>query len=98
MRTLVVAAITVILIAGFGAASSAPITEPTVQEEDFRNSFGDFDLRACEDNCRERFGYQPYELELHGRGSGRSANRVYAQCILDCNRRFWKDFDKETQK
>lgn len=54
-----------------------------------------FDLTACEEECRSRYGY---ELFWRGgyppRGSG--SYWVYTKCLQNCNRRFWKEFDKET--
>jgi hypothetical protein len=50
---------------------------------------GDFDLGGCEQDCRSRFGVDPY-----WRGSSSEVWRLYAICIQDCNRAFWKDYDR----
>jgi hypothetical protein len=50
---------------------------------------GDFDLEGCEQDCRSRFGVDPY-----WRGSPSEVWRLYAICIQDCNRAFWKDYDR----
>jgi hypothetical protein len=55
----------------------------------------DFDLSSCERICRRRFGYEPgmadvYELHQN------QPYWAYAQCIDDCNKTFWKEFDRKT--
>jgi hypothetical protein len=55
-----------------------------------------FDRESCEQECRSRFGVDPYELQFSGgwgRG-GRPGYYVYANCIQECNTRFWKEFDR----
>jgi len=56
---------------------------------------GSFDRESCERNCQERYGVEPY-----GRGVNRQRNDyyVYAQCIQDCNTRFWKDYDRRMRE
>jgi hypothetical protein len=55
------------------------------------------DLTTCQQNCRSRYGVDPYsdsdtEPQYRGRGSSGSY-WLYARCIQDCNEAFWKDFD-----
>ncbi len=52
-----------------------------------------FNLAACEEECRRRYGYDLYLMRYPGRGGG--AYRIYTKCVQDCNRKFWKAFDKE---
>jgi hypothetical protein len=55
----------------------------------------DIDLDSCQQDCRERYGLDV--LDLHrGGGDMRGRYYLYARCIENCNRRFWKQFDKET--
>jgi hypothetical protein len=60
-----------------------------------RPAFGDeFDLEACQQECRSKFGVDPY----WGHGGGSSMWRLYAICIQDCNAKFWKEYDRRIQK
>jgi len=58
------------------------------------------DLNACQQKCRGRLGvvmYSDTDSEpqwFRGRGSSRN-DYAYAQCMEECNRAFWKDFDKK---
>lgn len=54
-----------------------------------------FDREDCEEQCRRRFGVNPYVLQF--RDGGILRFRLYARCIQDCNRRFWRDFDEESE-
>lgn len=61
----------------------------------FRPAFGDeFDLGACQQECRSKYGVDPY----WGHGGGTSMWRLYAICIQDCNSKFWKEYDRRIQK
>ena len=53
-----------------------------------------FDLAACEQECRMRYGYELYWRRYPPSGGG--SYWVYTKCLQNCNRRFWKEFDKET--
>ena len=46
-----------------------------------------FDRETCLQDCRERYG--PW---AGGRDDPRG--RLYAQCVQDCERQFWKDYDR----
>jgi hypothetical protein len=56
-------------------------------------------LGDCEQDCRSRFGVDPYaDVQFRGgRGGGGSGfpYYAYANCIQQCNTKFWKRFDKE---
>ncbi len=58
---------------------------------------GEFDLEACEQDCRSKFGVDPYFL---GGGSGidTSVWRLFTICIQDCNRAYWEDYDRRMKK
>jgi hypothetical protein len=53
-----------------------------------------FDLAACEQECRIRYGYELFRGRYPGPGGG--SYWVYTRCLQNCNRRFWKEFDRET--
>lgn len=55
----------------------------------------DFDLETCQQECRSRFGVSPYFLELN-----RSSNPIYlySSCIAECNRKFWKEYDRQMKE
>ncbi len=63
----------------------------------------DFNLQACEDACRSRFGVNPWsddtDLSPHRRGGGGSGSNydLYAICIQKCNTNFWKDHDRRME-
>ncbi|MEW6348025.1 MAG: hypothetical protein AB1646_03120 [Thermodesulfobacteriota bacterium] len=60
----------------------------------------DFDRQACETDCRSRFGVNPWAAEEgsspYWRGGGGSSfpYEAFAQCMQQCNERFWKDHDR----
>ncbi|HMK34095.1 MAG TPA: hypothetical protein VK463_03435 [Desulfomonilaceae bacterium] len=49
------------------------------------------DRDACQQDCRERSGV------FFGFPRGDAA-RSYGRCIEDCNRKFWKDYDRNTRE
>lgn len=55
---------------------------------------GGFDRDECEEDCRWQFGVEP--SFMGGGGWPDSGYYAYADCIRDCNKKFWKEFDKET--
>lgn len=57
---------------------------------------GNFDKETCEQNCRSLYGVTPYHRRGGGHGDNRGRYYVYAQCIQDCNTKFWKEFDRRT--
>lgn len=61
--------------------------------------YGPGDLNACQQDCRSRYGVDPYsdtdsEPQFRGRGSSGSY-WLYARCIQECNEAFWKDYDRK---
>jgi hypothetical protein len=60
---------------------------------------GGFDLQSCETNCRSYYGIPPYLKEQGAGGGGASSDSnsrylIIAHCIEQCQKRFWKEFDK----
>ncbi len=58
---------------------------------------GEFDLEGCEQDCRSKFGVDPY---FFGGGGGMDTSvwRLFTICIQDCNRKYWKDYDRRMKK
>ncbi len=54
-------------------------------------SSGPIDLQACQQDCRINYGLEPF---FRG-GDGSSRWWIYTSCIQDCNRRFWKEYDRQ---
>lgn len=54
----------------------------------------EFDRQLCERDCRSRFGYELYFWS----GSGPSSYWAFANCMAECDRKFWKQFDQDRQK
>ena len=53
------------------------------------------DRALCLRDCREKFGYLPY-WGGGGRGGVNEGNwRLYFKCIDDCEKKFWKEWQKE---
>ncbi len=48
------------------------------------------DLNWCQNQCRDKFGV------WWGRGT--DTYYAYAQCIDDCNKAFWKGFDRKAKE
>ncbi len=58
----------------------------------------DIDLGTCERGCRVRFGYEP---TMSDRDPGLLVDGpyyAYAQCVAECNRAFWKEFDRKARE
>lgn len=57
---------------------------------------GSFDRQACEEYCRSFYGLLPY---AGGGGSdyGRGKFYLFAKCMADCDRKFWKEFDRKSR-
>ncbi len=68
--------------AGIGAASQ--YSNVNLHEESF-------DRDSCERDCRERYG---------GRGAAgdNARGRLYGICVQECERQFWKTFDRRTKE
>jgi|GEM_PF-1849954 len=58
---------------------------------------GEFDLEGCEQDCRSKFGVDPYFV---GGGSGMDTSvwRLFSICIQNCNRDYWKDYDRRMKR
>jgi hypothetical protein len=57
-----------------------------------------FNRENCEIRCRSIYGIPPYgEEQWSGGGGGMGGSRylIIAHCIEQCNKRFWKEFDKK---
>jgi hypothetical protein len=55
-----------------------------------------FDREGCEADCRAQFGVDLYARSF--RGGSRPGYYAYAQCIQNCETRFWKDFDRRSRQ
>jgi hypothetical protein len=107
MRAVVVVSLTFVLLVAAGYASLVE-AQSWGQVERFGADntarvrlmqFGDpdTDLDSCQQDCRSRYGLDMLELHRGRGGDDRGRYYLYARCIEDCNRRFWKRFDKETE-
>ncbi len=66
------------------------------------------DISACQNGCRMRYGPSPPTghratndgVGKTGKNAGttveQSSSALYTQCIEDCERNYWKQFDEET--
>lgn len=52
------------------------------------------DLQGCQQYCGSIFGV---ELYRGGGGGSWGSGIAYATCIQDCNRKYWKAWDKEVK-
>ncbi len=57
-----------------------------------RNGFESqmFDKEGCENYCRERFGWRS--------GYNTGTAQLFAQCVAECNNRFWADFERRSER
>lgn len=55
----------------------------------------DFDLATCQQGCRSRYGVDPYFLQWSG---GSNPIYMYSSCIYECNRKFWKEYDRQMKE
>jgi hypothetical protein len=61
----------------------------------------DFDLDECQRNCRFKYGLSLYGdlyFPMFGAASDDAARIGYFNCVLKCNRKHWKHFDKEMER
>jgi hypothetical protein len=75
-------------------------TSPGSNMEVIRHDEG-FDRETCEIRCRSIYGIPPYgEEQWAGGGGGMGGSRylIIAHCIEQCNKRFWKEFDKKMRE
>jgi hypothetical protein len=84
---------------GAGEAGGIPrdmASSPEVQPMQYDGSTGT-DYSACQQDCRSRFGIDPYAV-VQFRGGGGGSYRgyyAYAACIQQCTKDHWKRYDKE---
>lgn len=72
--------------------------QPSPETSQLQMAFpGEFDLEACQQDCRSKFGVDPY---FFGGGSGMDTSvwHLFTICIQDCNSAFWKDYDRRMKK
>jgi len=55
------------------------------------DSANPIDLQWCQRQCASDYGVEPY---FRG-GDGTARWYMYTSCIQDCNRKFWKEYDRE---
>ncbi len=66
------------------------------------NGPGGFDRASCEQTCRYRYGYSPAPGFGEQAWEQRADNYfpgyyLLSQCIDDCNRQFWREFDRQME-
>ncbi len=73
-----------------------------------QNGGGVVDISACENGCRMRYGPTPSTghgvakdgVAETGKNPGpaveQSSSMLYTQCMQECERNYWKQFDEET--
>ncbi|HMK33866.1 MAG TPA: hypothetical protein VK463_02280 [Desulfomonilaceae bacterium] len=67
---------------------------------------GEVDLNTCQWECRMRYGLEPTgpgggqglegSDEAYRTMAGPENYSLYTACVTDCNRKFWREFDKRT--
>ena len=87
--------------------SSAQSSENPVGRTDYG---GEFDLNYCQYECRMRYGLEPSGMggpgglqsetgetdegyQLH---QGSTIYYQYANCLADCQKKFWQEFERKT--
>jgi hypothetical protein len=91
----------VIVLTAYVSAQSADTLAPSLcrsvsHESSTTYENDDIDLGTCERMCRRRFGYEPSMADGNELFQN-AAYWAYAQCVQDCNRTFWKEFDRKTR-
>jgi hypothetical protein len=56
------------------------------------------DRQSCEQECRSRYGIDPYSIEEQYHGGYTRGYQVYANCIAACERQFWNRFDRRMEQ
>jgi len=57
------------------------------------------DRESCEQQCRSRFGVDPFFVpQRWGGGAYPPGYWVYANCIAKCERQFWNRFDRRMEE
>jgi hypothetical protein len=87
-RAKTILSVVIVLVCGLISLTRADPFEPMA------DGSKEFDRQRCEFECRSRFGYELYS----GRGSGSGAYWAFADCMAECDRKFWKQFDEDKKK
>lgn len=57
------------------------------------------DRESCEQQCRSRYGVDPFFIpQRWGGGSYSGGYQVYANCIAACEKQFWNRFDRKMEE
>jgi hypothetical protein len=86
MLAVIGSGVVILLLGGMFSAA------PCAARVDLFQSTGGFDRSECEAECRRAYGGYEWAPPALGRGDYWG----YASCILKCERKFWKAFDKES--
>ena len=73
-----------------GATSTHSSSVDTLSDEGAVN-----DRYWCLWECRERYGLNPM---FRGGGGSSEIWRLYAICVADCEKKFWKEWEKELER
>jgi len=79
-----------IMIFAINPAWAEPFAEP--------NQFGEgFDRETCLQECREMMGDLLFRGGRGGsiRGGYQDRYTMYARCVQECEKKFWKEFDRQ---
>ncbi len=92
-----------IMLAGNAAAQSPKTLIPALcgsvsHETSVTYDDQDINLGTCERGCRIRFGYEPTMSDPEPGLLVGGPYYAYAQCIADCNRNFWNEFDRKARE
>jgi hypothetical protein len=74
-----------------GSALQCELTRPLT--ELFQYDGNPLDLEGCQQYCRSIYNVDPYWYGPRGSDRGRGVG--YGVCIQDCNRKYWKAWDKD---
>lgn len=91
-----------LVVAALAAVSVGIAFTPIFETKD-----DNFDRSTCLAYCRETYlgdftsnpGAEDWETHWKGRGggSGDGAVRMYQRCVMDCEKKFWDRFDKDSE-
>ncbi|MEI6133811.1 MAG: hypothetical protein WCP72_02470 [Desulfomonile sp.] len=75
-----------ITLTGLGLFSGLAVSHESVEQE----------RTLCMKECKDRYGI---DTMWGGRGGGETSNwRLYFMCIDNCEKRFWKEWQKNTDE
>lgn len=94
MKTIMILSVVLVLLtSGLATSDSVLSREVLPEHSDNESLFQDgFDKQECEHRCRSLYGASPYYRGGRGYQGG---YYVLAQCMEDCDRRFWKEYDRK---